>query len=110
MNQIAPQERRAAPRKPLRRPITLTLPDGKALQGQTIDLTEAGIRASVPHLLAAPVDCTFSVALMIDGKPLTLKGTGRILSCVCSGMTFSVGIQFKQLDAAAKQVVASALR
>jgi hypothetical protein len=110
VNQIAPQERRAAPRKPLRRPITLTLPDGATLQGQTIDLTDGGLRAAIPRLLAAPVECTFSVALMIDGKPLALNGTGRILSCVCTGMTFSIGIQFKQLDAAAKAAIAAALR
>ena len=107
VNQFAPQERRAVARKPLRRPITLTLDNGTTLPGQTIDLSPGGLRMSVDRSITAPQDCTFELTIMLEGKPSALSGPGRILSCVCTGMTgFSLGIQFLKLDEAGKALVA----
>lgn len=110
MNQTAPQERRATSRKPFRRRISVTLPNGTVMQGHTIDLTAGGVRAAIREPVDTPQECTFELAFMLDGKPRVLNARGRILSCVCTGMIgFSVGIQFVKLDEAAKGMVAALL-
>jgi hypothetical protein len=106
VDQVAVQERRAAPRKPLQRRITLTLKDTTLLHGQAVDLTSGGMRVSVDRAISVPQECTIEFSIMIEGRPQPVSGRGRILSCVCTGMTFSIGLQFVQLGDAGKAVIA----
>jgi hypothetical protein len=106
VDQVAVQERRAAPRKPLQRRITLTLKDTTLLHGQAVDLTSGGMRVSVDRAISVPQECAIEFSIMIEGQPQSISGRGRILSCVCTGMTFSIGLQFVQLGAAGKAVIA----
>jgi len=111
LNQTAPQERRATSRKLFHRRITVVLSNGATLNGHTIDLTAGGLRAAILEPIGTPQECTFELALLLDGKQRVLKGRGRILSCVCTGMIgFSVGIQFVKLDEATQGLVAALLR
>lgn len=104
--QAAMQERRAAPRRLLQRRIMISLPDNIVLGGQTIDLSNGGLRVSIPRALATPQDCTFEVSIMVEGQVQSLSGRGRILSCVCRGMDgFSIGLQFIQIGEAGKALV-----
>lgn len=106
-NEIARYERRNAPRRALRRRVTLALSNGTIIRGETIDLSIGGMRIAVQDSLDVPVDCTFDLTVLIEGKLQPLRGSGKISSCVCRGMLgFSVGVQFMQLDAAAKALVA----
>lgn len=105
-NELARYERRSASRKALRRRITLALANGTIIRGETIDLSTGGMRVAVQDSLDIPVDCTFDLTVLIDGKLQPLRGSGKISSCVCRGMLgFSVGVQFMQLDASAKALV-----
>jgi hypothetical protein len=106
VDQVAVQERRAAPRKPLQRRITLTLKDTTLLHGQVVDLTTGGVRVSVDRAISVPQECTIEFSIMIEGQPQSISGRGRILSCVCTGMTFSIGLQFVQMGDAGKAVIA----
>ena len=110
VNQVAVHERRAAPRKPLQRRITLTLKDNTVLHGQAVDLTTGGMRVSVDRTLSVPQECAIEFSIMIEGQPQPVSGRGRILSCVCTGMNFSIGLQFVQLSAAGKAVIARFLQ
>lgn len=111
MNSPAPlsQERRTAPRKPLRRRIALTLADFSVLNGQTVDISSGGLRVAVPRLLTVPQECMFELTVMQDGKVKTLSGRGRLLSCSCAGMDFNVGLQFMSMEDAGKALVNSVL-
>lgn len=110
VNQVAVQERRAVPRKPLQRRITLKLQDDTVLNGQAVDLTMGGVRVRVDRALSAPQECAIEFSIMIEGQPQAVSGRGRILSCVCTGMSFSVGVQFVQLGDAGKAVIARFLQ
>lgn len=109
VNQVGVQERRAVPRKPLQRRITLKLQDNTILHGQAVDLTTGGVRVSVDRPLGVPQECAIEFAIMIEGQPQPVSGRGRILSCVCTGMAFSIGLQFVQLSDAGKAVIAKYL-
>jgi len=106
-NEIARYERRTAPRKALRRRITLALLHDTIIRGETIDFSTGGMRVAIQDSLSAPLDCTFDRTILIEGKLQPLRGSRKITSCVCRGMLgFSVGVQFTQLDAPAKALVA----
>lgn len=104
-----PQERRTAPRKPLRRRIALTLADFSVVNGQTVDISSGGLHVAVPQLLKVPQECMFELTVMQDGKVKTLSGRGRMLSCTCAGMNFNVGLQFLSMEDAGKALVDSVL-
>ena len=106
-SEIARYERRTAPRKAMRRRITLALSNGTILRGETIDISTGGMRVAIQDSLNVPLDCTFDLTVLIEGRLLSLCGSGKITSCVCRGMLgFSVGVQFTQLDASAKALTA----
>lgn len=95
-------ERRAVPRKPLRRRATLRLADNIALTGQTVDLSSGGVRVSVDRAFSVPQECEIEFTMLMDGQLQAIKSRARILSCVCTEMTFSIGLQFVQIDDAGK--------
>jgi hypothetical protein len=52
------------------------------------------------------MDCTFEFTMLVDGRPQTISGCGRILSCVCSGMDgFSIGMKFTQLEKPGQTII-----
>lgn len=105
-NELARYERRTAPRTALRRRITLALPNGTIIRGETMDLSTGGMRVAIQDSLNVPLECTFDLTVLIEGKLQPLRGSGKISSCVCRGMLgFSVGVQFTQLDASARALV-----
>lgn len=106
MTEVVVQERRATPRKRLHRRATVTLKDNTVLHGQAIDLSTGGIRVGVDCALSVPQECTIDFSIMMEGQPQPVSGRGRILSCVCTGMTFTIGLQFVQLNDASKAVIA----
>jgi hypothetical protein len=108
-DEIAINERRALPRKPLQRRITLTLADNIILHGQAVDLTTGGMRVGVDRSLSVPQECEIDFSIMIEGQPQPVQGRGRILSCVCTGMNFSIGLQFVKLSDASKATIAKYL-
>ena len=106
-NEIARYERRTATRTALRRRITLVLSNATIIRGETMDLSLGGMRVAIQDSLNIPLDCTFDLTVLIDGKLQPLRGSGKISSCVCRGMLgFSVGMQFTQMDASCKALVA----
>ena len=109
--QVVPQERRTSPRKALRRRISLDFLEGRKLNGQTVDISSGGLRITIDRSLPVPQECAFEFTAIFDGKMQTLAGRGRILSCVCTGMHgFSIGMQFLDLNATAKAVIAGYIR
>jgi hypothetical protein len=109
-NQAAILDRRASPRKTLHRAITILLPDNTAVNGKTMDLSSGGMRVAVPRALSDRQECTVDFTMLMDGKPRSVSGSGRILSCVCGTNGFSIGIQFDYLDAESSATIAQFLR
>jgi c-di-GMP-binding flagellar brake protein YcgR len=105
-NQAAGQERKTVARK-LNRRIVIGLSDKTTLTGQTIDLSSGGVRIIIDRALPVPQECTIEFSILIEGQPQPISSRGRILSCVCTGMSgFSIGVQFVQMNDACKAVVA----
>lgn len=73
--------------------------------GQAVDLTTGGIRVTVDRSLNVPQECAIEFSIMTEGQPQPVSGRGRILSCVCTGMALSIGLQFVRLSDAGKAVI-----
>ena len=100
-----PEERRAAQRKPLKRRIQIKLADNTVLIGQSVDIAPGGVRVHIDRMLIVPQECEAEFSILIDGQAQEIKCRGRITSCVCTGMSFSIGLQFLKLGDGGKAVI-----
>jgi hypothetical protein len=105
VNEMPHDERRTTRRKALQLRAVLTVPPGRTLQSQTIDVSAGGICVGLPFELTNDDECTISLDLL--GDPIEISG--RVCYCVATRDGFRVGMQFVRMDQKIAQVLESAL-
>lgn len=90
------RERRGAPRKILRTPVTVRLPDGRTLAARTTDISQSGLGFVCDSNLPPRTACRVGFALVVDGEPRRLELSGAVTHTILSAQhgLFSVGMKF----------------
>lgn len=105
------EEQRRTSRKALRLKAQIRLPDDSMLEGQTADISRAGIGFFAPQRIDIGGDCTLMIRIAACGTSAELRLVGRVAHCTKqSEDCFRVGMKFVRMDEATAAIICSALR
>ena len=99
----AGQERRTAPRRPMRTAVVLALKNGAMVMTRSFDISESGLGVVADHNLTPGQICTVAFQLVQRGAPSFQAQSAAIIAySTFSGQKggFALGLQFKSPSAA----------
>lgn len=105
-------DRRSSDRHPFRTAAVLALPDGRTVQGRTLDLGKGGAGVVVDFNL--PVGTTVKVRMNLPARPsgnAVFEARATVANCTLAGSDggFRLGLQFDTLGDAALAALKGAL-
>ena len=105
------EEQRRTSRKALRLKAQIRLPDDSLLDGQTADISRAGIGFFCPQRIDVGGDCTLMINIAACGTSAELRLIGRVAHCTKqSEDCYRIGMKFVRMDEATAAIICSALR
>lgn len=105
------EEQRRTSRKALRLKAQIHLPNNAILDGQTADISRAGIGFFCPQRIDLGRDCALTIPIDACGTSAELKLVGRVAHCTKqSEDCYRIGMQFIRMDEATAAILCTALR
>ena len=93
----AGRDRRFAARIPEHCTASVTLPDRREVEGETVDLSSAGVCLTLPEALELGAQYHFHIDRRIDEREQRIDLVGRVCFCISRGDQFRIGIHCPDL-------------
>jgi hypothetical protein len=92
------ENRRHAPRVEEHCIAVVELPGHREVEGETVDLSSAGVCLTLPEALDLGAQYRFHIDRIVDGQPHRLDLVGRVCFCISRGNQFRVGIHCPEMQ------------
>jgi hypothetical protein len=93
-------DRRYAPRVAEQCTASVELPNRRRIQGETVDVSSAGICLTLPEALEPGHQYRFHIDRRVNQKKRRIDVIGRVCFCISRGDQFRIGIHCPDLDTA----------
>jgi c-di-GMP-binding flagellar brake protein YcgR len=89
---------RSFPRKILRCAVIVAVPGAAPMRGRVLDISLGGISVIVPEQLRAGLGCGVDFEAPLNGKPVRVTATVKVIYSILGADGFRVGLEFQNLD------------
>jgi hypothetical protein len=91
------ENRRLAPRIAEHCSAIVELPDHREVEGETVDLSSAGVCLTLPEALQLGAEYRFHIDRVIDDYEQRIDLVGRVCFCISRGDQFRIGIHCPEM-------------
>lgn len=91
------ENRRLAPRIVEHYSAVVELPDHREVEGETVDLSSAGVCLTLPEALQLGAEYRFHIDRIIDDHEQRIDLVGRVCFCISRGGQFRIGIHCPEM-------------
>ena len=101
------EDKRAAPRRPLRCRVDLIGPNGRQIRGESFDLSTGGIGVMLDEQLRVGEVCRLMFAPFREGSTKSVSVTAKVAYSMLGRDGFRTGFEFQNVAAATASVINS---